>query len=164
MISSTHLSRCCRALGISFGSTKIVANMLRSSYRLRRTLAHKCSRTFFRRTSMRRPVPVRARTLTSTLILTLAGASLIGVPCPNDTPYDPANGRSASSRAEDTVEQGLEALRNFCGNGKCDHHETCSTCAADCGTCPPPPPPVTACNSTGSPPAAYQHIVIFSFE
>ena len=115
---------------------------------------------------MRRPLPVRARTLTFTLTLnlTLAGASLMGVACTNETLYNPANGSSASSPAEDTVEQGLEALQNFCGNGKCDHHETCSTCAADCGTCPPPPPPVTACNSTGAPPAAYQHIVIFSFE
>src|SRR5262245_32313371 len=109
--------------------------------------------------------PVRTRTLI--LTLTLAGASLMGVACTNATLNDPANGSYASSPAddtientiEDTVEQGLEAHQNFCGNGRCDHHETCSTCAADCGTCPPPPPPVTACNSTGSPPATYQHIV-----
>src|SRR5262249_46634135 len=29
--------------------------------------------------------------------------------------------------------------RRRCGNGTCDGTETCSSCPADCGTCPPPP-------------------------
>jgi phosphatidylinositol-3-phosphatase len=29
-----------------------------------------------------------------------------------------------------------EAAHTFCGNGRCDHGETCSTCPRDCGACP----------------------------
>jgi hypothetical protein len=28
----------------------------------------------------------------------------------------------------------------FCGDGTCNTSETCSTCPADCGSCPPPSP------------------------
>jgi predicted phosphodiesterase len=28
-----------------------------------------------------------------------------------------------------------QAAHNFCGNGHCDHGETCSTCSQDCGSC-----------------------------
>jgi hypothetical protein len=38
--------------------------------------------------------------------------------------------------AENDAEQS-SAARRFCGNGRCDHGETCSTCAQDCGACPP---------------------------
>src|SRR6266542_804168 len=103
---------------------------------------------------MKRSIPVR--TLTLTLTLTLVGAGLICSACSDETLDDPANSSSASSPAEDTVEQVSQAASNFCGNGRCDHHETCSTGATDCGTCPPPPPPPTACSSTGAPPATYQ--------
>src|SRR3954467_1343004 len=67
------------------------------------------------------------------------------------------------------------ALKNFCGNNRCDHQETCSTCPQDCGSC-------TAgtggggsggtggtgggssiCGSTAAPPAHYTHVVVFSF-
>jgi hypothetical protein len=34
-----------------------------------------------------------------------------------------------------------DALRNSCGNLRCNPHETCENCPADCGECTPPAPP-----------------------
>jgi hypothetical protein len=61
------------------------------------------------------------------------------------------------------------AARNKCGNGACDHGETCSSCAQDCGTCGSGGSGgsgggATVCGSASAPPASYQHVVVFSFE
>jgi phosphatidylinositol-3-phosphatase len=84
-------------------------------------------------------------------------------------------GCSAEVQSSSTDDEGAETARlRSCGNGRCDHGETCSTCPRDCGACPgadlsmPPPdmsmPPSNPCGSTASPPAHYQHVIIFSFE
>ena len=70
--------------------------------------------------------------------------------------------------ASDLSEQ-TSFARNFCGNGRCDHGETCSTCSQDCGSCPDASASdgssgSSVCASTAAPPAHYQHVVIFSFE
>jgi phosphatidylinositol-3-phosphatase len=56
----------------------------------------------------------------------LAGAALTIVACSSNV-----NDGSAEQAA--STEQ---SLHSFCGNGKCDHGETCSTCPRDCGSCP----------------------------
>jgi hypothetical protein len=85
----------------------------------------------------------------------------------------PANDASSSSVSEHT-----EAAHRFCGNGHCDHGETCSTCPQDCGPCGSGGSGgaggtggtggtgggTGVCASTAMPPVTYQHVVIFSFE
>src|SRR6266516_2524626 len=46
-------------------------------------------------------------------------------------------GCSPPSAADSASIVGVEsaAAHSFCGNGRCDHGETCSTCSEDCGTC-----------------------------
>jgi hypothetical protein len=88
--------------------------------------------------------------------------------------------------ASSTAEEQSAAAHNFCGNGHCDHGETCSTCAMDCGSCTGSGGSGGAgaggqsggggsgsggaggasdpCGSTSSPPAHYSHVVVFSFE
>jgi hypothetical protein len=83
------------------------------------------------------------------------------------------------------------AAHTFCGNNRCDHGETCSSCPQDCGTCGSGGTTGTGgtgtggtgtggtgtggttgtggsgtgvCGSNAAPPAQYQHVVIFSFE
>jgi hypothetical protein len=94
----------------------------------------------------------------------LAGAGLMLAGCSD---------RASSDVPADTVdEQSATASLRFCGNGRCDHGETCKTCPHDCGKCAGPdmstPPDMTGvvgvCGSTAAPPAHYQHVVIFSFE
>lgn len=81
---------------------------------------------------------------------------------------------------EELAEGSFAAKRNFCGNGLCDHRETCSSCALDCGSCPGDAGSdagtgtdagsdsgagdAGVCGSMASPPAQYEHVVIFSFE
>jgi hypothetical protein len=90
------------------------------------------------------------------------------------------------ARATDVAETAA-AAHSFCGNSRCDHGETCSTCALDCGPCGAGGSSGSGgassggtssggassggtggsagvCGSTATPPAHYQHIVIFSFE
>src|SRR5437667_6952066 len=96
---------------------------------------------------MKRPLSVR------TLASLLAGAGLWAFACSEQAHKD-----SATIPIE-------QAAKNFCGNGRCDHGETCSTCSQDCGSCGTDAGGSTGvCGSTGSPPAQYQHVVIFSFE
>jgi hypothetical protein len=96
----------------------------------------------------------------------LAAAALAVVACSGDI----------SGSTESAGEQ-ASALKSFCGNGRCDHGETCSTCSQDCGSCSDAgasdagttdagvdASPGTVCSSTSAPPAHYQHVVIFSFE
>src|SRR5947207_3464733 len=84
---------------------------------------------------------------------TLASATVAAVACGD-----------AGGAAGEISDQTL-AVHNFCGNGRCDHGETCSTCSQDCGSCGTDAGGSTGvCGSTGSPPAQYQHVVIFSFE
>jgi hypothetical protein len=79
------------------------------------------------------------------------------------------------SLADNLSEPTAAPAARFCGNGRCDHGETCSTCSRDCGSCPvsdlsmPPPADMSMsaanpCGSAATPPAHYQHVVIFSFE
>jgi hypothetical protein len=96
----------------------------------------------------------------------LAGAVLMLLACSGEPRQDPAVAR---------IEQ---PARTFCGNGRCDHGETCTTCAQDCGSCGTGGAGGTGgtggtggsggssgvCASTGAPPATYQHVVVFSFE
>jgi hypothetical protein len=104
----------------------------------------------------------------------LAGAALMIVACSSDP-----NDGSANNLAEQA-----SAAHNFCGNNKCDHGETCSTCPQDCGSCGSGGSSGSGggggsagtggsggsgggagiCGSTAAPPAHYQHVVIFSFE
>jgi hypothetical protein len=69
---------------------------------------------------------------------------------------------------EDEVAEQTEAARNFCGNNRCDHQETCSSCAQDCGSCGGTGGSggggSGVCSSMSAPPAHYDHVVIFSFE
>ena len=112
---------------------------------------------------------------TSTSIL--AGAALAVVACSGSTSDSPESNLPESS-----------ALHSFCGNGRCDHGETCSTCSRDCGSCTDSgasdsgvsdsgtsdsgmadsgtsdSSTPTICGSTAAPPAHYQHVVIFSLE
>jgi hypothetical protein len=74
------------------------------------------------------------------------------------------------------TEQTSAALKPSCGNGICDHRETCSSCAQDCcvvagsggsggaGGSGGTGGGSGICDSTATPPAQYQHIVIFAFE
>src|SRR5258706_1714977 len=55
----------------------------------------------------------------------LGGAAMMVIACSAET-----NGSS-----ENNLGQNSSALK-FCGNGRCDHGETCSTCSQDCGACP----------------------------
>jgi phosphatidylinositol-3-phosphatase len=111
------------------------------------------------------------------------GLGLFGcVGAPND---GTAGGRSGGEE----VTQVTTAAHTSCGNGRCDHGETCSSCPQDCGTCGSGGTSGTGgttgaggsgtggatgtggtggaagvCGSNASPPAHYQHVVIFSFE
>ena len=69
---------------------------------------------------------IRARSLRS-FLLTLVGIGLTFSACADRPADDPS-----TLMSEETSEQ-TSALHNFCGNGRCDHGETCSTCAQDCG-------------------------------
>jgi hypothetical protein len=63
----------------------------------------------------------------------LAGVGLLFVGC-----FDGAKSGVSSPSADDSsagVSEEASAIKNFCGNGRCDHGETCSTCSQDCGTC-----------------------------
>jgi hypothetical protein len=98
----------------------------------------------------------------------LAGAALAVVAC-----------SAGVDEGAESLGQSASAAKTFCGNHRCDHGETCSTCAQDCGACPDGSAPDTGvpdtgatdsasggtvCSSTGAPPAHYDHVVIFSFE
>ena len=101
-------------------------------------------------------------------------------------------GNNDDGSADNLVEKS-SAAHNFCGNNKCDHGETCSTCPQDCGSCGAGGSGGTTstttttsttgaggsgggggsggsgggtgvCGSTAMPPANYQHVVIFSLE
>src|SRR5438552_15489227 len=63
------------------------------------------------------------------LVSIISGAGLILVACSDQT-NDQSGGSTASP-----VTQHVSELRRLCGNGLCDHHETCSSCPQDCGTC-----------------------------
>src|SRR5438046_43468 len=52
------------------------------------------------------------------------GASLIIVACSDQTTED----------TPQSVTEVQSAAHNFCGNGRCDHGETCSSCSQDCGS------------------------------
>ena len=112
------------------------------------------------------------------LLSVLAGAGALAFACSGETPK---RGDEPSSPSESVA--GIEqAAHNFCGNGRCDHGETCSTCSQDCGSCGGGGAGGSGgvggsggaggsggsggllCGSTASPPANYQHVVIFSFE
>ena len=67
---------------------------------------------------MTRPVSIRA------LAYVLVGSSAMLSAC--------ADNKMDGSNDVVTTEA---AAHNFCGNGRCDHGETCSTCAVDCGSC-----------------------------
>src|SRR5215831_10365906 len=103
---------------------------------------------------MKRSLTVR------TLAFILAGAGLMVLAC----------SREPSDGAADMLGESSVEARNRCGNGRCDRNETCSTCPQDCGVCvdaspsPDSSPPTGICSSTATPPAQYQHVVIFSFE
>src|SRR5579859_1842268 len=56
----------------------------------------------------------------------LAGAALTIVACSG----------GVNDASTENVDQQSAAAHGFCGNGKCDHGETCSTCSRDCGACP----------------------------
>src|SRR5881394_2371328 len=82
----------------------------------------------------------------------------------------------ASETNPETVVPTTAAAKNFCGNGRCDHMETCSSCPLDCGSCSGTGGSTGSggssgsggstgvCGSTAAPPARYDHVVIFSFE
>src|SRR5262249_21623388 len=57
---------------------------------------------------------------------------------------------ACSAPTEEEVSSESEALRHrWCGNGRCDGSETCSSCPRDCGTCPTAPRcGDLACNGT----------------
>src|SRR5437773_5383208 len=40
-----------------------------------------------------------------------------------------------NSDADSEIAEQTSAVHNFCGNRRCDHGETCSTCSLDCGQC-----------------------------
>src|SRR5437868_3585347 len=89
----------------------------------------------------------------------LAGAALAIAACSAE-PTD---------RSDDALGEQTSASRSFCGNSRCDHGETCSTCASDCGACPDAggsdaSSGTNPCGSTAAPPAHYQHVVVFSLE
>jgi hypothetical protein len=101
------------------------------------------------------------------MVSTLAG--LIAAACSADV----------SQSSDDRVAEQTSAVRTFCGNGRCDHHETCSSCAQDCGSCGGGGASgggagsggtggsgggAGVCGSTAAPPAHYQHVVVFAFE
>ena len=118
----------------------------------------------------------------TTLVSIVSGAGLLLVACsdqPQDDTGDPA-GYGVTARSSEA--------RTFCGNKQCDHHETCSSCPQDCGTCGGTAGTTGSagttggggttgsggttgtggttgiCGSTAAPPTHYQHVVIFSFE
>jgi hypothetical protein len=86
----------------------------------------------------------------------LAGAGLMHFACSHESHDDSSNIR---------IEQ---EAHNFCGNGRCDHGETCSTCSQDCGSCGTGGTGGGGgggvCGSTAQPPPHYDHVVIFAFE
>jgi hypothetical protein len=96
-----------------------------------------------------------------------------------------------NSDADSEIAEQTSAVHNFCGNRRCDHGETCSTCSLDCGQCSTGGSTGTGgagtggssgaggtssggsggssggtgvCGSTAAPPAHYDHVVVFSFE
>jgi hypothetical protein len=94
------------------------------------------------------------------LVSLQTGTALTVFGCSQPTPTDPAAG----------VVDESSPLHNFCGNGRCDHGETCTTCSQDCGSCGGSGGSggtggtAGICGSTTTPPAHYSHVVIFSFE
>jgi phosphatidylinositol-3-phosphatase len=110
---------------------------------------------------MKRSVSVR------TLASILAGAGLTIFAC-SEKPHDESSNIWSGQFA---------AGPNKCGNGRCDHNETCSSCPQDCGSCGTGGTGgaggtggtggsggTGVCGSTASPPVKYDHVVIFSFE
>ena len=86
-----------------------------------------------------------------------ASAAFVAVACSSQSNDD----------SESNVAEQPQAAHNFCGNNRCDHGETCSTCSQDCGSCADASTPDaggSVCGSTAAPPGHYQHVVIFSFE
>jgi len=104
----------------------------------------------------------------------LPGACLLLSACTAETHND-----DTPAAGEELISKVSPAARTSCGNGRCDHGETCSTCAQDCGACTGTGgSPGTGgsggaggsgggggiCGSTAAPPAHYDHVVVFSFE
>ena len=110
-----------------------------------------------------------------TLVSIVCGGGLVLVACSDQINED-------SSPASNDITQRASEARSFCGNGSCDHRETCSSCPQDCGTCGGTAGTTGSagttgtggtggtggstgvCGSTAAPPAHYQHVVVFSFE
>jgi hypothetical protein len=99
----------------------------------------------------------------------LCGAGLTFVACSDQN----------DERVPEAVTDTEAAAHNFCGNGRCDHMETCSSCPQDCGSCTGSGGAggvagaggaggaggaAGVCGSTAAPPAHYDHVVVFSFE
>jgi hypothetical protein len=59
----------------------------------------------------------------------ISGAGLFVVACTDQVNAPTGEG------TPDSVTQVVSEAHNFCGNRRCDHGETCSTCPQDCGTC-----------------------------
>jgi phosphatidylinositol-3-phosphatase len=118
----------------------------------------------------------------------ISGAGLFVVACTDQVSAPTGEGTPAS------VTERVSEAHTFCGNRRCDHGETCSTCPQDCGTCGGTGGSggsagttgsggsagttgsagatgtggsggsTGVCGSTAAPPTHYQHVVIFSFE
>lgn len=111
------------------------------------------------------------RSRSTNLMGLLATTGLALVACSEQTPPTP-----------DTVTTTAALARATCGNGRCDHRETCSSCPQDCGSCTGTGGATGSggatgtggamgtggatgvCGSTANPPARYDHVVVFSFE
>src|SRR4029079_9050982 len=81
--------------------------------------------TIPRREPMKKPKPIAVPAFT----FIVAGAGLMFSACLDRTDS------SAGNNTPDDVTQVISEARNTCGNGRCDHRETCSSCPQDCGTC-----------------------------
>jgi hypothetical protein len=115
----------------------------------------------------------------------ISGAGFFIVACTDQ------NSAPTSDIMTNEVTERVSEAHNFCGNRRCDHGETCSTCPQDCGTCGGTAGTTGSggsggsagsgggagttgtggsggttgvCGSTAAPPMNYQHVVIFSFE
>jgi hypothetical protein len=94
-------------------------------------------------------------------IAACAGSPVGGVPTP---------------QIDEPASEVSSGVKTFCGNHRCDHGETCSSCSQDCGSCTGSGGAAGtggsgggggstgACGSTATPPSTYQHVVVFSFE
>lgn len=90
-----------------------------------------------------------------------------------------------SENTDEDIHHQTEAVRAKCGNGTCERSETCSSCPQDCGVCTGSGGASSSggaasggassggsaaggstgvCGSTATPPARYDHVVVFSFE